>query len=418
MKRIAGGVIFLLLMMSLSSIRADNSTRPSDAEFVRSSDPVGGVYIATFDPDTMDTDAVVADVSKAKGVAAEHTYRHALRGFSFRATEAVARAVCQHPSVSHVYEATKFYAGGSGSQTPAPSWGLDRINSLTLAYDNLYSWGYSGAGIVAYVIDSGINPTADLPASRIRGSRNFVTGESRTDDCAQHGTYVAEVLGGGTYGVAKDVMFASYRVLNCQNTWVSEADIAAAIDAMIATHAAQPNELAVANLSLFSFSSTVPVIDSAVGRAVAAGITVVTIAGNIDTVRSPSNNACTISPGHLGYSTTPNGIISVAATDSSDSMWTGSKGGACVDVFAPGANISAGDPRGASFGTSFAAPHVAGVVAMHLEKSASLEPQYRTPAQIENSVLGTAQRGLLLNLTTGSPNVFIYDGFPRRRPCC
>ena len=405
-----------MLVLSSLNVRGDNSAHPSDAEFVRSSDPVGGVYIATFDPDTVDIDAVVADVSKSKGVTAEHVYRHGLRGFSFRANEAVARAVCQHPSVSHVYEATKFYAGGSGSQSPVPSWGLDRINALTLSYDNLYSWAYSGAGVVAYVIDSGINPTPDLPAARIRESRNFVSAESRTDDCAGHGTYVAEVLGGANYGVAKDVIFANYRVLNCLNNG-SDADIAAAIDAMIATHAAQPNELAVANMSIYSSTNTNPVIDSAVSRAVSAGIIVVTIAGNI-TGLSPSNDACTTSPGHLGYSVSPNGIITVAATDSADSMWSGSKGGACVDLFAPGADISAGDPRGNSFGTSFAAPHVAGVVAMHLEKSANLEPQYRTPAQIENSVLGTAQRGLLVNLTFRSPNVFIYDGFPRRRPCC
>src|SRR3954447_1348867 len=409
-------VWIVVLFMSLSNVYAANPVHSSDAEFVPSSDPVGGVYIATFDADTMNTDAVVADVAKANGVAAEHIYRHALRGFSFRATEAAARAVCKHPAVSHVYEATKFYAGGAGSQSGV-AWNLDRINALTLSYDSTYSWAYSGAGVVAYVIDSGINPTADLPASRIRENRNFVSTESRTDDCALHGTYIAEVVGGATYGVAKDVIFANYRVLTCRNEWASEADVAAGIDAMIATHAAQPSELAVANLSLYSFTNTVPVIDSAVGRAVAAGITVVTIAGNI-TSQSTSTNACAISPGHPGYSTSPNGIITVAATDSSDSMWSGSKGGACVDLFAPGANISVGDPRGTWFGTSVAAPHVAGVVAMHLEKSANLEPQYRTPAQIESSVLGTAQRGLLLNLTTGSPNVFIYDGFPRRRPCC
>lgn len=415
MNKFVSGGLAVLLLMSFSNVHASSPVHSSDAEFVRSSDPVGGVYIATFDPDTIDTEAVVADVAKAKGVAADHIYRRALRGFSFRATEAAARAVCQHPAVSHVYEATKLYAGGAGSQSSAP-WNLDRLNALTLSYDGVYSWAYSGAGVVAYVIDSGINPTLDLPASRIRESRNFVSTESRTDDCAGHGTYVAEVLGGATYGVAKDVTFASYRVLNCQNGWSNEADVAAAIDAMIATHAAQPNELAVANLSLFSFISTVPVIDSAVARAVSAGITVVTIAGNIDVQRSPSNDACIVSPGHLGYSTTPNGIITVAATDSSDSMWSGSKGGTCVDMFAPGANVIVGTLG--LYGTSFAAPHVAGVVAMHLEKNANLEPQYRTPAQIENSVLGTAQRGLLLNLTTGSPNVFIYDGFPRRRPCC
>jgi subtilisin family serine protease len=106
--------------------------------------------------------------------------------------------------------------------------------------------------VVAYVIDSGINATPGIPAARIREHREFVPNETRTDDCANHGTYVAEVLGGATYGVAKDVVFVNYRVLDCANAFASDSTVVEALDAMVLDHNSRPGQMAVANLSLFT----------------------------------------------------------------------------------------------------------------------------------------------------------------------
>src|SRR5687768_8573688 len=251
-----------------------------------------------------------------------------------------------------VVERSRRHLGGSIAST------------RTRGFDNTFTYAYSGAGVVAYVLDSGINAGGGLPESRIREHRNFVPGETGVDDCYGHGTFVAQVLGGATYGVAKDVTFVNYRVLDCLNRFTSDATVAAAIDAMVSDHNGRTNQLAVANLSLSTSQGVSVAIDNAVARAVGAGITVVTSAGNIKST-SPSHDACTVSPAHLGGSTTPNGVITVGATSSNDSIWSESKGGQCVDVFAPGHNIPLASGLTSS-GTSYAAPHVAGVIAFHL----------------------------------------------------
>lgn len=205
------------------------------------------------------------------------------------------------------------------------------------------------------------------------GSGTQVTGgeSTITQDCSAfpHGTWVAEVLGGQTFGAAKDVTFVNYRVLKCDSThpWASDADVAAALDAVVATHSSE--EMAVVNLSLYSNTEILSVIDAAVSRVVADGITVVTIAGNINNA-STSADACTVSPAHLGASSTDNGIVTVGATALGDAVWSGSKQGSCVDLFAPGANIPV-EITVSDSGTSYAAPHVAGVAAMRLERMAA-----------------------------------------------
>jgi subtilisin family serine protease len=394
----------------------------SAGEIIRSSDPVSGMYIATFDPETSDARNAASEIANMHGLAADHIYEHALKGFSFRGPEAKALAISKNPNVSRVFEATKFYAGGSGTQM-SPPWGLDRIDQGLTAPNGTFNYYYSGANVVAYVIDSGINPTPGIPASRIRESRSFITGDSSLQDCAgnslMHGTFVAEVIGGQVYGVAKDVTFVNYRVLGCDaehlsNPWTSDADVAAALDQVVAAHSA--TESAVVNLSLYSNAGADAIIDAAVARVVADGVTVVTIAGNI-TPQSPSTNACDVSPAHLGASTTPNGIITVAATRSGDTVWDGSKQGACVDIYAPGSSIQVQSSWYVT-GTSFAAPHVAGVAAMHLERLAAGDPYWRSPQEIERAVISNGWAGYLTGVTAGSPNLFLYSGVQKRRACC
>ena len=82
--------------------------------------------------------------------------------------------------------------------------------------------------------------------------------------------------------------------------------------------------------------------------------------------------------------------------------------GRCVDVFAPGAWVTsawAGSPteRRTLQGSSFAAPHVTGIVVEMLSRSSSL-----SPAQVHDAVVAVATRDVLKSVPAGSPNLLAY----------
>jgi subtilisin family serine protease len=347
------------------------------------------------------------------------------RASLFKVATLLRPLLSKDPNVLYVAEATKMYPTGTGSQDPPPSWGLDRINQQNLPLDGHWAWAYSGVGVVAYLIDSGLTPTPDVPATRIRSNINFVPGESRVDDCYGHGTYVASILGGLTHGVARDVTFVNYRVLDCSNSFTSDTTVAAAIDQMTSDHILNhPNELAVANLSLSTFNGASSPIDTAVLNAITAGITVVVSAGNV-TTQSPNPDACSVSPARDGSPSNytpgqnPSGLsaITVGSTTSTDSMAYDSKYGTCVDIFAPGYAVNAMDFIGNDvtvYGTSFASPHVAGVAALHLEMTGFVN----SPSTIQAMIKDYGTPNVLSGLGPGSPNLLLFSGVVRHHACC
>jgi len=152
-------------------------------------------------------------------------------------------------------------------------------------------------------------------------------------------------------------------------------------------------------------------------NAVASGITVVASAGN------NSDDACNRSPSRLGNPSsypTPNGasIITVGASDSDDSVADYSNWGPCIDIFAPGSLVTAvgrnGTPSSTIFGTSYAAPHLAGIVAIHMQRFATAN----SPGMIEGMIKDHGTAGRLSGVINGSPNLLPYTLFPKRRSCC
>ncbi|MHB1064765.1 MAG: S8 family peptidase [Georgenia sp.] len=259
----------------------------------------------------------------------------------------------------------------------APPWGLDRIDQRR-GLDGAYRYETTGAGVTAYVIDSGIRATHRDIAGRVApgtGTRSDRPGSS--DDCNGHGTHVAGILGGVNYGVAKRVTLVPVRVLDCAGKG-STSEVIAGINWVIGDHT--PGAPAVATMSFGTnpADGLSPAVDAAVAALVADGVTVAVASGNSGV------DACLTSPARAPEA------ITVSASTSGDVRAAFSNYGSCTDIYAPGegvasawiwsdeARTSLSDTASASAnGTSMAAPHVAGVAARLLETSPKM-----TPAQV------------------------------------
>ena len=272
------------------------------------------------------------------------------------------------------------------------------------------------ASVVVAVVDTGGTSHPDLNANTVAGY-DFVSDSSRSGDgngwdsdssdpgdglpssrSSWHGTHVAGTIGAvsdsyGVVGVAPNTSIQHVRVLGANGG--SIADIASGIiwasGAPVSGTSANRTPARVINMSLggpsYSCSST---FQNAINTAVSRGTTVVVAAGNED------EDAQYSTPANC------NNVITVAAVNSSGNRASFSNYGSNVDIAAPGVGIystvNSGytRPSGPSFasyqGTSMAAPHVAGVVALMLANNPSLTPQ-SIEASIRNSANVTTFAG-------------------------
>ena len=277
---------------------------------------------------------------------------------------------------------------------PTTVWGLDRIDQRGLPLDGRFGRVGTGAGVTAYIIDTGVLSTHSEFAGRVMSGYTSISDEFGSSDCNGHGTHVAGTVGGTNFGVAPNVAIVPVRVLDCTGSGTT-AGVIAGIDWVVSHHVA--GSPAVANMSLGGGRSTA--LDLAVQRGIADGVTFVVAAGN------SSSNACLSSPAGEALA------ITVGSSTSADERSSFSNYGSCVDVFAPGSNITSawiGSSTASSVksGTSMAAPHVAGVVALGLESAPSM-----TPALMSQWVTSSATSGALTDVGLGSPNLLLYSRF-------
>lgn len=141
-----------------------------------------------------------------------HIYRHALKGFAAKLTDAAAAAIALDPRVDFVEEDGVAFL--VQTQINPPSWGLDRIDQRT-GLDGAYSYTNTGDGVNVYVIDSGIRTTHQDFGGRAFIGADFIGDGQNGNDCNGHGTHVAGTIGGNTYGVAKAVTLWAVRVFGC-----------------------------------------------------------------------------------------------------------------------------------------------------------------------------------------------------------
>jgi subtilisin family serine protease len=237
-------------------------------------------------------------------------------------------------------------------QDQVPSWGLDRIDGAAL--DNSYSYISTGSGVYTYVVDTGVYAGHSDFGGRVRSGYTAVSDGNGTSDCNGHGTHVAGTIAGTKYGVAKSATVVAVRVLDCNGSgYVSS--VVAGINWVVASHPGGPG---VINLSLGGSANTA--LDAAVASATAAGLVVVVAAGN------SAADACSYSPARAPSA------LTIGAIDSGDGRAAYSNYGSCVDLWAPGSQITSAGINGSTSsavlsGTSMATPHVAGLAARMLQ---------------------------------------------------
>ena len=354
-----------------------------------------GAYIVTTDGPA----AALLPAVRALGGRVGFVYDSALTGFSVRLPVPALRLLAALPGVVAV-EADGVVRA-SATQTPTPSYGLDRIDQRALPLNSTFTSTANGAGVTAYVVDTGILLGHDDFGGRAVSGFDAVDGGS-ADDCNGHGTHVAGIAGGTRFGVAKGVRLVAVRVLNCNGSGPTSGVIAG-LDFVAANHPA--GAPAVANLSLGGAASTA--LDAAVQGAIEDGVSVAVAAGNNGGLVGEllgQADACASSPARVPAA------LTVGATDASDAKASYSNRGTCLDLFAPGSSILSAWWTGPSAtktlsGTSMAAPHVAGAAALLLQASPSA-----TPAQIAQRLVAAATPGVVGNPGTGSPNRLLFVG--------
>ncbi|KAI9101087.1 serine protease [Phlyctochytrium arcticum] len=277
-----------------------------------------------------------------------------LQGFAVKVGADAIAALKNHPEVQSIEQdkivSLKQFPWSGKAEEPKPedkTWSLDVLDGKT---DGTYNFPESaGEGVDVYVIDTGSEVDHPELGGRATFGKDF-TGLGDKDGNG-HGTHVAGTIAGKTYGVARKANIIAVRVLDNdgsgENNWV--------IAGMnwVAAEAKKKGKIAAANMSLGGPKDSAT--DEAAKGIIAANVALAVAAGN------ESEDACQSSPAGLKDAYT------VAASTVDNTLADFSNTGSCVDIIAPGKDITSswiGGGYDTISGTSMASPAVAGAFAV------------------------------------------------------
>jgi subtilisin family serine protease len=387
-------------VLALAVTLALGSTAASAGELIRAErNRIEGQYIVVFNPDRLETprgverapglaiaaENAAVDIASRFGGEVDRVYKHALQGFSLRAPEHVVARMLKDPRIAFIEEDAVVTTSATQSNA---TWGLDRVDQRDRPLNGYYVYNYTGSGVRAYIVDTGIRASHNDFGGRVSGGYTAINDGRGTNDCNGHGTHVAGTVGGATWGVAKSVRLVPVRVLDCNGSGTNSGVIAG-IDWVRYNHI----KPAVANMSLGGGASSA--VDTAVNNLNSAGVTVVVAAGN------DNDNACYYSPARAS------GVYTVASSTSSDYRSSFSNYGSCVEIFAPGSSIksawyTSNTATNTISGTSMASPHVAGAAALYLQRYPSA-----SPSSVKGWLTNNATTGRITG-ENGSPDRLLY----------
>lgn len=264
-------------------------------------------------------------------------------------------------------------------RTTVQSWGLDRLDQATVEFDQTYIHPQTaGAGVRVYVLDTGVQSNLSGFGNRVvTGFDALAKPRDRSmanRDCHGHGTGIAGVIASSTHGVARQATIVPVRVADCRGG-VSPEALIKGIDWVIKNH--PRNTPGVVNLSVAVNKSKA--VDDIIVKLSLAGLVPVVSAGN------QNMDACRLSPAGASRAFT------VGSANMNDYRTNNSNFGECVSIFAPGGLITTEGVNGAPVtrsGTSLAAAHVTGVIALYLSTNPSATPPQVAAALTKNGLAG------------------------------
>ncbi|TCC47874.1 S8 family peptidase [Kribbella capetownensis] len=351
-------------------------------------DAIPGSYIVVLagQRSQAQTRATNQSLASSYDVKVRDQYDASIKGFSASMSEEQAKKLAGDERVAYVQQNQKITVSQDD-----PPWGLDRADQRDLPLDKKYEAATTADNVNVYVIDTGIYAEHKDFGGRASVGTDTVGDGQNGVDCMGHGSHVAGTIAGTTYGLAKGAKVFGVRVLDCSGSGSTES-VVAGID-WVTKNAKKP---AVANMSLGGGADDA--LDAAVKASVDSGVTYAVAAGN------ESSDACGGSPAKEPSA------ITVGATDDQDQKATFSNWGKCVDLFAPGVDITSvgitdPDATAKMSGTSMATPHVAGGVALYLADHPDA-----TPADVATALVGASTPDKVGDPGTGSPNKLLFVG--------